>query len=129
MRRHAAPRTALLPFILGIEPPRRYIGPRRRRDHAQLLAGRDVALVADAGTPTISDPGAELVTAAAAAGVPVVSLPGPCAAITALAASGFGARAASKSASKSAGGGAAVGGSAAGAGAVVIHGFVPRRVA
>jgi 16S rRNA (cytidine1402-2'-O)-methyltransferase len=54
-----------------------------------LAAGKKVALVCDAGTPGISDPGTFLVQAALEAGVPVVSLPGPCAAITALVASGL----------------------------------------
>lgn len=52
-------------------------------------AGKRVGLVSDAGTPGISDPGSRLVTACRAADLPVISLPGPCAAITALAASGF----------------------------------------
>ena len=56
----------------------------------ELLAGRDVALVSDAGTPLISDPGAELVTEAAAKGIAVTSLPGACAAIVALTLSGHG---------------------------------------
>jgi 16S rRNA (cytidine1402-2'-O)-methyltransferase len=54
-----------------------------------VLAGGDVALVSDAGTPTLADPGRELVVAAAAAGYPVTAVPGPVAAITALTLSGF----------------------------------------
>jgi 16S rRNA (cytidine1402-2'-O)-methyltransferase len=53
------------------------------------LAGGDVALISDAGTPGISDPGWELIQAALAAGIEVVALPGACAAITALVASGL----------------------------------------
>lgn len=54
-----------------------------------LEAGEDVALVSDAGTPLISDPGARLVEAVAAAGHPVVPVPGPSAALAALVASGL----------------------------------------
>ena len=54
-----------------------------------LQAGQNVALVSDAGTPGISDPGAVLVDMAHAAGVNVVPLPGPCAAIAALSAAGL----------------------------------------
>ncbi len=55
---------------------------------ARLRAGEDVALLSDAGTPVLSDPGARLVAAAAAAGVRVVPLPGPSAALAALAGAG-----------------------------------------
>lgn len=54
-----------------------------------VLRGESVALVSDAGTPLISDPGYRVVTAAHAAGVTVVPVPGPCAAIAALSASGL----------------------------------------
>ena len=56
---------------------------------AMIEAGKSVALVSDAGTPAISDPGFRLVRLAVEAGVPVVSLPGPSALITALAGSGL----------------------------------------
>ena len=56
---------------------------------ARLLAGESCALATDAGTPAISDPGEGLVALCAQNGVEVVSIPGPCALITALAASGL----------------------------------------
>jgi 16S rRNA (cytidine1402-2'-O)-methyltransferase len=56
---------------------------------AQLLAGDSIALVSDAGTPVISDPGAHLVTEAHRAGIVVQPIPGPNAAITALSGSGL----------------------------------------
>jgi 16S rRNA (cytidine1402-2'-O)-methyltransferase len=56
---------------------------------ARLQKGDSVALVSDAGTPAISDPGFELVRAAAAAGVEIVAIPGPCAAIAALSIAGL----------------------------------------
>ena len=55
----------------------------------RLLAGETCALVTDAGTPAISDPGEALVALCAEAGVPVCAIPGPCAVITALAVSGL----------------------------------------
>lgn len=55
----------------------------------RLQMGESIALVTDAGTPAISDPGYRLVRAAVAAGVSVVPIPGPCAAVAALQASGL----------------------------------------
>ncbi len=55
----------------------------------RLAAGQTVALVSDAGSPVISDPGADLVDAALTAGHHVVPVPGPSAVIAALSASGF----------------------------------------
>jgi len=55
----------------------------------RLLAGDDVALISDAGTPLISDPGYHLVRQARAAGIQVVPVPGACALIAALSAAGL----------------------------------------
>ena len=54
----------------------------------RILAGENCALVSDAGTPAISDPGQELVALCAQNDITVVAIPGPCAMVTALAASG-----------------------------------------
>ncbi len=56
---------------------------------SRLLAGDDVALISDAGTPLISDPGYHLVRQARAAGIAVVPVPGACALIAALSAAGL----------------------------------------
>lgn len=58
----------------------------------KLLNGSDIALVTDAGTPGISDPGEEIVKEAYRAGIQVTSLPGACACITALTLSGLATR-------------------------------------
>ena len=55
----------------------------------EMLAGKSVAVITDAGTPCISDPGNELIRAAVEAGIDVVGVPGCCAAVTALSVSGF----------------------------------------
>ena len=56
---------------------------------ARLVAGESVAVVSDAGTPGLSDPGFRLVRACRRRGLPVVPVPGPCAAIAVLSASGL----------------------------------------
>ena len=67
-----------------------YSSPERLAAMVEALkAGKSIALISDAGTPCISDPGAELVTAARQAGAKVVPVPGPCAVIAALSASGL----------------------------------------
>lgn len=80
---HYGIKTQLLSF-------HQHSGPGRlQRLVAAMLAGKTVALVSDAGTPGISDPGQALVKAAIELDIEVDPLPGPCAAITALSASGF----------------------------------------
>jgi len=56
---------------------------------SRLQKGENIALISDAGTPLISDPGFRLVKMVREAGVTVIPIPGPCAAITALCASGL----------------------------------------
>lgn len=56
---------------------------------AELRAGKDIALISDAGTPLISDPGLRLVAAAQAAGITVRAVPGPSALIAALSIAGL----------------------------------------
>ena len=85
--------TAQLLDACGIERPSggmESLHEQNERERAasvveRLRAGASVALVSDAGTPLVSDPGAVLVREAVRAGVPVVAVPGPCAAIAALA--------------------------------------------
>lgn len=59
---------------------------------SKLSQGTNIALVTDAGTPGISDPGEEIVRQAYSAGIPVTSLPGACACVTALTLSGLSTR-------------------------------------
>ncbi|BAJ03960.1 16S rRNA (cytidine(1402)-2'-O)-methyltransferase [Shewanella violacea] len=78
----------------GIETRKTALHDHNERDRAdwiiqKLSNGEPVALISDAGTPLISDPGYHLVSAVRAAGYEVTPLPGPCAAITALSASGL----------------------------------------
>ena len=79
---------------LGVKKPmviyhRHNCGPAGETILTRLLAGESCALVTDAGTPAISDPGEDLVALCAAHGVPVVAIPGPCALVTALSVSGL----------------------------------------
>jgi len=78
----------------GIETPLAACHEHNERDQggrflARLQGGEDVALISDAGTPLISDPGYHLVRQARAAGVAVVPVPGACALIAALSAAGL----------------------------------------
>jgi 16S rRNA (cytidine1402-2'-O)-methyltransferase len=81
--RHFAIRTPLVSLHEHNEQP------RSSDIVARLQQGVSVALVSDAGTPAISDPGFELVRAAAAAGIDIIAVPGPCAAIAALSIAGL----------------------------------------
>ncbi len=82
----------LLKHIGASTPMRRYDDHSNERDRANIverLASEAIALVSDAGTPLISDPGYKLVRAARAAGHQVRTVPGPCAATAALSLSGL----------------------------------------
>lgn len=88
--RHAAP----LLNHYGIQKPSISIHDFNERNRLgvmldYLLAGESIALISDAGTPLINDPGFHLVREAKALDIPVVPIPGACAAITALCASGL----------------------------------------
>jgi len=87
-------RTRGLLTHLGVAPTllsfHAHSGERRLETVVEILReGRDVALVSDAGTPGVSDPGADLVAAARAAGAQVVPVPGASAVATALSAAGL----------------------------------------
>lgn len=87
--------TGRLLSLLDIPRPRliSYHDHNESRRVGQIIAlleqGNDVALVSDAGTPTVSDPGYRVVSRCAEAGLDVVPIPGPCAALAALCASGL----------------------------------------
>lgn len=88
-------RTGLLLSSFGIKRPLRSLHAHNERERAGALidlmqAGQTVALVSDAGTPLLSDPGAELVRLAIAADIEVRAIPGATALATALAVSGLG---------------------------------------
>ena len=55
----------------------------------ELCSGKSVALVSDAGMPSICDPGEELINVAKTNGIKIICIPGPCAAVTAIVKSGF----------------------------------------
>jgi 16S rRNA (cytidine1402-2'-O)-methyltransferase len=84
------------PLLKHVGSSARMLPAHRHNEHEaaariveRLQVGESVALISDAGTPGISDPGARIVAAVRAAGCQVVPLPGPCAATTALSASGL----------------------------------------
>jgi 16S rRNA (cytidine1402-2'-O)-methyltransferase len=85
--------TAKLLRHLGLRKPivpyHDHIGDHVRPALIARMGSESVALVSDAGTPLISDPGFKLVRDARAAGIPVTTLPGPCAAIAALTLAGL----------------------------------------
>jgi len=83
-------------LLARVDAKNRMVSYREQTEHRlsadlvqRMLEGQSVALVSDAGTPTISDPGFRLVHAAAAAGIEVVSVPGPSAVIALLSVSGL----------------------------------------
>lgn len=87
-------RTGILLRHLGVNPQIRslFVGNERTRTEElieEVMSGRQVALVSDAGTPTVSDPGAEAVRRALDEGLAVTVIPGPSAVTAALALSGF----------------------------------------
>lgn len=87
-------RTGQLLASAGLDRPLVSLHEHNERQRVQSLlrrlhAGQDVALVSDAGTPLVSDPGLLLVRAAQAAGIEVRTVPGPCAAIAALSIAGL----------------------------------------
>ncbi|MGA7480231.1 MAG: 16S rRNA (cytidine(1402)-2'-O)-methyltransferase [Azonexus sp.] len=84
------------PLLKQIGSPARTLPAHRHNEYEaaarileKLRSGESVALISDAGTPGISDPGARIVAAVRAAGCKVVPLPGPSAVTTALSASGL----------------------------------------
>lgn len=87
-------RTAKLLAALGVTAELRsfFVGNERRRVAdvaADLATGRDVALVTDAGSPAVSDPGAAAVAAARQVGAEVIVVPGPSAVVAAVMGSGM----------------------------------------
>jgi 16S rRNA (cytidine1402-2'-O)-methyltransferase len=80
--RHIGVRRPMLPY-------HDHNADRVRPQLIERMRGEAVALVSDAGTPLISDPGYKLVREARAAGISVVTLPGPCAAVAALTLAGL----------------------------------------
>ncbi len=87
-------RTAILLRHFGISTPATSLHEHNERQKlpqvlGKLAEGIDVALVSDAGTPLVSDPGQRLIAAAIAKGIPIVPIPGPSAVLAALTVSGL----------------------------------------
>jgi 16S rRNA (cytidine1402-2'-O)-methyltransferase len=87
-------RTAMLLSAFGLVKPMLSLHEHNEGQRAaelvdKMRAGASVALVSDAGTPGINDPGFDLVRACAAAGIEVIAIPGPCALIAALSIAGL----------------------------------------
>lgn len=87
-------RTGTLLKAFGLSKPMLSLHEHNESQRAHVLIeklgrGADIALVSDAGTPGINDPGFELVRACAAAGIEIVAIPGPCALIAALSIAGL----------------------------------------
>ena len=86
-------RTLKLLTHFGLRRPLVSLHAHNEARQLQTIVGRlaqhDIALVSDAGTPALSDPGVRLVSAAVAAGFPVVPIPGPSAVLAALVSSGL----------------------------------------
>src|SRR5512145_294704 len=88
--RHSGSLLAHFAIARPLRPYHEHNAQRERpRILAELAAGKSVALISDAGTPLVSDPGYKLVREALAAGHRVVSLPGPSAVLAALASAGL----------------------------------------
>ena len=77
LREYKIPQKPLIPFYEEVEN-------QKTEDVLALAQNFDVALISDAGTPLISDPGYKLVREAIRRGIKIESLPGPCAAVSAL---------------------------------------------
>ena len=87
-------RAYILLNVLGIK--KKVVSNQKFNEHGksrlfleELKNGKSLAVISDAGTPCISDPGNELIRSCIAENVPVVPVPGPCAAVSALSVSGF----------------------------------------
>ena len=86
--------TRQLLYALGLDRPMLALHEHNEAERVQqvlahLQAGKSIALVSDAGTPLISDPGYRIVRELRVAGVPISPIPGPCAAIAALSVAGI----------------------------------------